>query len=291
MHLNKMNHLHRHALEKILNKPCPDRIPRSGERAKDVDCYVFYVYQGESPLLLASSFDEKSITGLIWNGDRFEHEASIPLAYLESLNLKVEHFYKEYDFSYTSLSKLLIHENLKLHILKILIHKIRRKIPQFFFNRKQIAIPKRTKLLSKIVSKQLMDNSTPVSTMNMMTYLYSEKWLFHPQKDILRKELNLYLDSFAESGELVKANNSQEYRITGKAIATLDSYEIEERRHSDNKKIQRIVIFLTFILAFFAAVQSNLVKIPTLIDFSTNSTNMHNNQINRTGNASDFKSE
>ena len=89
----------------------------------------------------------------------------------------------------------------------------------------------------------------------------------------MKKKLELYLDSLAETGELSKVSN--EYVVTGKAIVTIENYEGAERRHRDNIKAQRRKFYLTFILVIFALVQvvvmlvqAGLIKLTMLIDLS-----------------------
>ncbi|MCG8324299.1 MAG: hypothetical protein MI673_02200, partial [Thiotrichales bacterium] len=76
----------------------------------------------------------------------------------------------------------------------------------------------------------------------------------------------LYLDSLVESGELQKVND--EYVVTGAAISTIEKYEEEERRHAEAVKLQSRMFWLALIALFFAIVQTSIVKLPTLIDFS-----------------------
>ena len=106
-----------------------------------------------------------------------------------------------------------------------------------------------------------------------MSRLYSIRWIVHPDKNMQDKKLILYLDSFVESGDLICTNRHYSYTITGKALLTLDEYEESERRHQDNVRLQRLMVLLTLIMAFFTMVQADLIKLPTFFDF----TNLYGN--------------
>lgn len=69
-----------------------------------------------------------------------------------------------------------------------------------------------------------------------------------------------------ESGDINKVNN--EYVVTGKAISTMEKYEEDERRHSDSVRRQRKMVYLTVLILVAAIVQAEVIKVPTLFDFS-----------------------
>jgi hypothetical protein len=56
--------------------------------------------------------------------------------------------------------------------------------------------------------------------------------------------------------------------VSGKAITTIERYEEEERRHTEAVKLQKKMFWLTILLLFVATVQSGVIKLPTLLDFS-----------------------
>jgi hypothetical protein len=54
--------------------------------------------------------------------------------------------------------------------------------------------------------------------------------------------------------------------VTSKAITTLERYEEEERRHIQAVKLQRKMLYLTFILILVGLLQAGVIKLPTIID-------------------------
>jgi hypothetical protein len=57
----------------------------------------------------------------------------------------------------------------------------------------------------------------------LMTDLYTVRWLLHPQGQQQEDKLKFYLDSLVTTGELKKANH--EYVVTGNALRTIEEYE------------------------------------------------------------------
>jgi len=126
----------------------------------------------------------------------------------------------------------------------------------------------RLELLRLILKHYIRTGEKDINSIDLMSSLYSIRWIVHPDKDAQETKLILYLDSFVESGDLICTNNHYSYTITGKALLTLDEYEKSERRHQDNVRLQRLMVLLTLIMAFFAMVQADLIKLPTLIDLT-----------------------
>ena len=67
-------------------------------------------------------------------------------------------------------------------------------------------------------------------------------------------------------GEIKKTSDG--YLVTGRAISTLERYEEEERRHIQAVKLQRGMLLLTIIIIIVSLLQSDLIKLPTLINLS-----------------------
>ena len=100
-----------------------------------------------------------------------------------------------------------------------------------------------------------------------MGRMHTYRWFYHPDKEMQKKYLELYLESFVESGEL-SCKDSITYKLTGKAVVTLESFEDEERKHRDNFIIQVVMVLLTIALTFLATVQAGLIKLPILFNLT-----------------------
>ena len=99
-----------------------------------------------------------------------------------------------------------------------------------------------------------------------MTGLYSVKWIYHPDKESQRKRLTFHLDSLVDTGELRRVG--LKYELTGEALKAIEIYEEQERKHTENVKIQRRMFWLTLAIVLLTGAQANLYKLPTLIDLS-----------------------
>ncbi|EJG0733300.1 hypothetical protein C4G28_RS10640 [Vibrio parahaemolyticus] len=114
------------------------------------------------------------------------------------------------------------------------------------------------KILEKIIAKQSVAPNKAFSSLDIMSYVYGLRWYLHPQKTEVRQKMDLYLDSFVASGELLKF--ASDYKITGQAVATLEKYQIEVSRAKSDRINQKMIIVLTIILAIFAGLQAKIIE-------------------------------
>lgn len=121
--------------------------------------------------------------------------------------------------------------------------------------------------LLKIVLDRHLNGQSLVKPIDIMTDLYSMKWLLHPGGDAQYKIVKFYLDSLNQSGELGFSDKG-EYSVSGKALETFEQYEEDERKHTENVKMQWRMFWLALAVAFLTCVQAGMIKLPALIDLS-----------------------
>lgn len=263
-----MNKVTKWILSRLLTKPCPVQIPRTGESGKQVNCYSISIYEGDAPIMLVNSIEENGLNGNHFEGGGFRTDAVIPFSLYAGLNLRIEHYHGLVTHTYNGAWDYIIHEWTRFYKLQSIYALAKHSVPQYFFNKKTLQLPKRMKVLESIIAKQSEEPNKSFSSLDLMSYMYSIRWYLHPQKAELRKKMDLYLSSFVSSGELKNQGGSFDFIITGKAIATLEQYQIETARAKSAKSASSWMLRLTAILAFFAAFQSGLIKSPVWIDLS-----------------------
>ena len=131
---------------------------------------------------------------------------------------------------------------------------------------KKLITKDRIDLLRFMISDQIDRSDKGIHSLDLMTKLYSMKWVVHPEGDQQQEKLELYLDSLVKSEDLELIND--EYVVTGNAIRTMGKFEEEERRHVENVKMQKRMLWLTFVIALVALIQAGVIKLPTLLDLS-----------------------
>lgn len=267
-------------LPKVISRSCGSRIPRSGEEGEKVNCFVVALDRDKAPFFVATGFEKGILTGLRWNGERYAEEHSLSIDDLNDGKLRITHYYGLSEVIYSNVYDLAWNYLSKSVYLRIHLYRYISSAHQYFFNKKKLVTKKRMELIQFMMNDQLDREHNGIGVIDLMTKLYSIKWVLHPSADEQQDRLELYLDSLVESGELRKVN--AEYVVTGKAISTIEKYEEEERRHTEAVKLQKKMVSLTILIAFVAIVQSGIIKLPVLLDLAPSSES-HNKSSNSDG--------
>jgi hypothetical protein len=252
-------------LKAALARSCPDRVPRSGAAAKRVNCFSVFIDKNTEPYLLVRSVLGEDLECLEWSGERFDIPKTIPFSDVPEKELSVTHFYGYSEVQYSGFRDFVLGRVLRVPYVKIHVVRTINSVDQYFFNKRKLVTKQRIDLLRFLVAEHLDGRSIESHTV-LMTGLYSAKWLMHPERDLQSTKLRFYLDSLVATGELEWRDGG--YQMTGMALHTIETYEEQERKHTENVKSQRAMIFLTLAVVFLTAAQAGLIKFPTLLDLS-----------------------
>jgi hypothetical protein len=254
------------ALTRALSRPCGARIPRSGKKGAAVNCFTTYVDKGDDPYLWVQGFNAGTVSCLEWDGSGFSVPKELPLSSFELNDFKITHYYGLAEVSYVGLRDFALDQLTKWPYIKIHTARTFSSIDQYWFNKKKLIAKERKGLLKFLVTEAL-EGEPEHELLDLMTSLYSIKWFSHPQGKQAQGRLEFYLDSLVETGELRKANHK--YVVTGKALQAIEEYEEQERKHTENVKIQWRAFWLAAAVAALTVVQAGLIKLPPVLDFST----------------------
>ena len=177
------------------------------------------------------------------------------------LNIQIVHYYGLWDVKWYSIWQFLFDYFTRLSYIKIFIS----KIDQHFFNKTKLITKRRMELLQYLVDNFAYENK-PIDAYKLMTALYSVKWYSHPKNTEQQGKIEFYLESLVESGEINKINNK--LYLNAKSLRTIEEYEEEERRHTENVKIQRGMLWITLAVFLLALVQAEIIKVPVILDLS-----------------------
>lgn len=273
--------LYRYWLPRILARRCPTVISRSGEKGEAVNCFSVAIDKNDDPYLLVEAYDKGIITASEWDGKKYSNRKTFPVEKVLDQNLRITHYYGLAEIIYSSIYDFLFHRVTGWEYLKIHSYWSSRKLGQFAFNHKRLLTKKRMEVLRLLIEDHLDRRHKGISSMELMTKLYSIKWVLHPRSNYQHQKVQLYLDSLVETGEVRKADSK--YVVTGKAISTLERFEEEENRHRQSACLQAFIVILTALIAVFALVQTEMVKVPTIIDLTSPigaEVDLHNNGFN-----------
>ncbi len=252
-------------LKQALQRRSPDRIPRSGAAGAKANCFSVYINRATEPYLLVHDLSGDVAACLKWTGQRFDEPSQIPLSEIQQSDLEVTHFYGLDEVTYNGLAAWAWGRISMWPYAKIWSVRIISSVDQYFFNKRKLVTKQRIDLLRVLIDREL-DGRGISNHIDLMTELYSLRWVMHPDRDPQQRRLEFYLDSLVDTGELKKVNG--DYKLTGEALKAIEVYEEQERKHTESVKEQRRMAWLTLAIALLTAIQAGLVKLPTLIDWS-----------------------
>jgi hypothetical protein len=253
-------------LKPLLAKKCPANLSLFGKEAEKRNCYYVFLLSNGERNVVVESIDSYGICGKQYDGNSFSKDSLISFESLNSIDIEIVHHYKLNRILYKGLFDFFIYGKTKIQYLILYVHILSYKCSQFIYNRKRLVTIQRLELLKALVDNHIEKDGKGIGLIDIMTKLYSIRWLEHPDSDSQEKKLSLYLDSLVDSGELTK--DSTDYYVTRKAILTLEKYEEDERRHRNQIRLQIMMVILTGLLALIAMIQTEIIKVPTILDLT-----------------------
>lgn len=255
--LNKYLHV-------ILGKPCPSRIPRSGEDGKKIDCLMAHRFSDEGDLVFISIEAEK-VYALEYDGDSYSIERVVKLDEIDASSLTISYYRGLWNIEYRGIWAFFRGYVLGLTAAEIRAKEFASGVKQWLFNRRTLVVDKRLSVLREVLEAAVA-GSKDISAMMLVGRKHGLKAYLHPGFRDHVSEFQFYLDGLADTGELKRQN--MYFFPTGKAIQTIEESEEQDRKHKANFRIQGILAVIALLGAIAAAGQAGMVKFPTLLDFT-----------------------
>lgn len=253
-------------LRRVLARPCGSTIARSGGRGAAVNCFVAAIDRGENPYLIVKSLDADQVRCIQWDGGSYSTPCSFPITEFSPKEFRITHYYGLSEIRFTGVLDYVINCTTRWPYIRIHTVRALSRFDQYLFNKKKLIAKERKSLLKTLVNEAL-DGHPAHGALDLMTALYSIKWFSHPQGTEAQQRLEFHLESLVETGELKKVD--QNYVVTGHALRAIEEYEEQERKHTENVKIQRRAFWVAVTVAALTVVQVGLIKLPPLLDLST----------------------
>ena len=262
----------------VTKSSCPDRIPRSGEKAKKVNCYsLTFDNKDGTPYLLVKGYNQGIVNGTSWDNNKYSIEQTISIQELDkNYQFRLTHFYGKVTVYYSSIYDFLFHWLSKGIYFKLSIQLFFGFITGYISTHTPMVSLQKMELLDFIIKYRLSViregefyiDSRPfvINPISLMPKLYDAHWFNHPQGNKEYHKLVMYLEALVEDGALKRVKHH--YTLEAKALSILERFEEEVQRHTDAMKLNKRILYLTLLIAVTGAVSAKIIIIPTMIDFS-----------------------
>ena len=195
---------------------------------------------------------QKGVLGKYWERNKAYGEVCIPFSLLKEYELDITHFLGIYDLKYSSFLQYFLEGIIPVDRVKILLGKVQ----QFLFNQKELVRSERIEVLKLILEESLDARNYEITSISLSTLLYTQKWVFHPDKGRQLEYNKLLLESLAETGDLEKCDVG--FKLASKALATISQYEEDQKKHRENVGQAKAMKWLTIALIFVGLVQAGV---------------------------------
>lgn len=236
----------------VLQKSAPSKVPTSGEEGRKTNCFATYLVDGNGEArVLVTGIQRFGVSGK-WSahGGNFVAECSVPNKNLSEYTLHTIHWYKGWTFQSNGTTRFILQYISRYPLIRVRTD----RLIQYFFNRKKLERRDRVELLSYIIDETVKNRQYTARKTDILSNFYTKRWVLRPDKEELMSYYDLLLDSLKETGDI--SYEQFGYALKPKAINTIAEYQLEERRHGENRGIQRRIFWLTFALVVISCIQA-----------------------------------
>ncbi|EPT8338510.1 hypothetical protein ASU80_20200 [Enterobacter hormaechei subsp. xiangfangensis] len=247
------------------DKKTPDQISFSRESMRDADMYAVYIRKdGNDNGYLFVEKDGDKLKVKEWSEKResFYTPTTLNISDITAEQVYGTHYFQGYRIDFTDLNHL---ERVASRKFLNGIRKDRKKEEkqQEKYNEQERRVNDRMDVLNAIIELYMKDGRG-CGLPQIATRIHSFRWEKHSKKDVMKRELELVIESFVLGGELVKGETGG-YKPTGKALTTLGEHATHARRHIELSKLQAGTVWATFLAALAAVATATPVVKPYII--------------------------
>ncbi|EMK3315489.1 hypothetical protein V8043_002879 [Vibrio vulnificus] len=232
--------------------------------------YALILCHGDEPIFLIEDVDlEKGIVvGVTSENGEFRdfcgQKAEIKLSELESLQLKIEHVIKNRSLLFSSVFNFLFNKITNYRYILLYFAQVKSNRQKRKFETTKLILKSRIALLEYLVEHHCRGEK-PMTLEQIMSATVNNRWVFYHDSKHKIKRLSLMLESLKITQDIEVINNNR-YQVSPKAILTIEAFRDDKLKHSQLIVIQKGMLLLTVTLAFFAALQSGLIKLANIIE-------------------------
>lgn len=228
-----------------------DRIILNHDAAIHYDFYSVSMARGNNAWLF-EAYTGSKIIARKWNGEKYSELCEFDKHYFRPEEFRVRHYYKALEFDYDTLKYLRSKDF--FNRVKGTISKKTISFSQYLYNRQKIQIRDRMEILQLLVERRMSGIPDGLHTISVVRHKFTDKFIFHPDREKYIASTNYYLDSLVESGDVIKKDF--EYIASDKALTTIENHLKSELREKHDKYIKNITIIITTLAFIFAGLST-----------------------------------
>jgi hypothetical protein len=252
------------AISLAARRPPPERIPLTGPNAQKNN-YILISILGagpEDPTIAPEVFDPLGVEGHIVGASGEATRHRVPRAALDYKKVEIESIYKTHIFRHSSTLRFLVFRFLLAHRI---IYRFDAFLQALFNFRFEFSSDK-NKIMRDIVSWQrerlrsgvIRRLDAPFSHIDLATWMFSRRFWILADASIYLEDLRFQIESLVVSGEL--DHDGHNYKMSPGILVSISQFELEGRRHRDQKIHNWLIVILTSVIAVSTLLQTEAPK-------------------------------
>jgi hypothetical protein len=195
----------------------------------------------------------------------FQAETQLSLFDVVRSSPTITHYVGQYELKWNSWQSFSREQWHRIKYITLDAYKIRHWLESKWVGRKKLVTVVRYRALKAVWGLQDQDKRN-FSSLDILRKVHGKNFFLHPGYERAISRLETVLESLKETGELDKSSDGR-FSLTGLGVAAIERIEEEDRKHRDNLRLQRRMLYLTIVVALAALFQAGVVKAPPAREF------------------------
>lgn len=238
--------------EKLWRKYLPLFVSHGAETENPYDYFaVYFVDVERCRYQLASESGERVILKK-WNPEQHAYLDSMDVSFsdLDTMETEILHYRRHATLSFNSIIAFTFNRYTRFAYTRNFIARGKGKFMSALFAKKEVKSRDRITLLNLLVNEYVVQRPSKtnigVTTTEVIDLLYGKLWYKHIRSEEFSRKVTLLLQSLVITEDLKVIE--QRYFVQGKAIATIVTWEKDERRDTQQTKMQKNMIRLMLVI-------------------------------------------
>lgn len=253
----------------------PNFITKSKANNETYNYYGVYFSDVKQGKYVLSEILDHTVILAKWDPETksYSDRTAFSIAEIEMMNVEILHWLKNGPLKFDSIFNYTINHFTRVAYVKTSLSRAKGKILSKFHSNNEMIGLERINLLQMLINEfvhqspeKIYDGVTCDETIDM---IYGNLWRDHIKNEDFRRKTLLLLQSFIITGD-VKYQNGR-YYVQGQAIATILSWQAEEKKERQQSKTQKnisrlmlVITASTFMITIAILAQAGIVNLHNL---------------------------
>lgn len=238
----------------LWKKKLPFFIIHSATSGNTYNYYTIYFVNTERNRYVLVSYDDENVILQLWKPElqRWSETMAVTVSALNQMEPEIIHYRRTGNVSFSSITLFVFSYYTRFSYAKNMIARTKGQLVSALFHQSEMKSRDRIALLNILVNEHIRQRpsqvKTGVSAADIIELLYGKLWYKHIRNEEFSRKVTLLLQSLVITEDLKLIEDR--YYVQGKSIATIVEHEKEEKRYTQQSKMQKNMVRLMLIITF-----------------------------------------